>query len=129
MFNTQVNSDSEIGSILYMKDEVWIIPSNEVTRRISENTETSTCDKRTLSEMLQFPEWLEYPQLAKLEDNYRERERERELQVNHSKKNCGYMYICYISFVLYAKSTYISVDYQIRIHEREDTLKYLDEDT
>ena len=39
------------------------------------------------------------------------------------------MYICYISFVLYAKSTYISVDYQIRIHEREDTLKYLDEDT
>ena len=77
MFNTQVNSDSEIGSILYMKDEVWIIPSNEVTRRISENTETSTCDKRTLSEMLQFPEWLEYPQLAKLEDNYRERERER----------------------------------------------------
>ena len=90
-----------------MKDEVWIIPSNEVTRRISENTETSTCDKRTLSETLQFLEWLEYPQLAKLEDSYRERE--RVLQVNHSKKNCGYMYICYISFVLYAKSTFISV--------------------
>ena len=71
IFNMQVNSDSEIGSILHTKDEVWIIPSN--ARRISEKTETSTRDKRTLSEMPQFPEWLEYPQLAKLEDSYRER--------------------------------------------------------
>ena len=73
IFNMQVNSDSEIGRILHTKDEVWIISSNEVTRRISEKTETSTRDKRTLSEMPQFPEWLEYPQLAKLEDSYRER--------------------------------------------------------
>ena len=41
IFNTQVNSDSEIRSILHMKDEVWIIPSNEVTQRISEKTETT----------------------------------------------------------------------------------------
>ena len=32
-------------------------------------------------------------------------------------------------FVLYAKPTYISVDYHICIYKREDTLKYSDEVT
>ena len=93
IFNMQVNSDSEIGSILHTKDEVWIIPSNEVTRRISEKTETSTRDilyQRCHSfsngwNILSWPSW----RIAT----------ERELQVNMHTDVCS-MYVGFLNKIV-----------------------------
>ena len=80
--------------------------------------------------MLQFPEWLEYPQLAKLEDSYREREREREhYRLTIVKKIVGTcIYAISVLFCMPSQHLF-QFDYQICIHEREDTLKCLDEVT